>query len=307
MGSKASKPDVGGAVNAVPKPPTLSEILSQYVSVLPQLIQAEGQYGPQMAQNELNLTKQFTPQFNDLFQAEEQRLYPNTASLQELFAGQAAQGSQEGLSPALLRQYSDFFNANLGSNIGSPIGAGAISKNLIELQEARKDQFRNFGLSLLGRLPAYNPAQVPGGQVTGGFNFGGAVDTALQGYSPFVSATSGLLNTGLSGQYQFRSAANEQKSSTTSSLVKGAASAAAMAAMAMCWVASEIFGGWLKPKTVSARFYVNFIAPKWFKQAYIKHGKKIAVFISDKWILKAILRPLFEVFALVGKARNSNG
>jgi len=76
----------------------------------------------------------------------------------------------------------------------------------------------------------------------------------------------------------------------------------AAAAMAMfCWVASEIFGGWNHPKTNMARLYVNEIAPKWFKKLYIKHGEAIAKFISDKPVLKFILRPLFELFSLIGE------
>ncbi len=78
--------------------------------------------------------------------------------------------------------------------------------------------------------------------------------------------------------------------------------AALMAAM-MCWVASEVFGGWYHPKTVMARYWVNFKAPKWFKAFYLKYGERIALFIKDKPILKGALRPLFECFAYLGGER----
>ncbi len=68
-----------------------------------------------------------------------------------------------------------------------------------------------------------------------------------------------------------------------------------------CWVAAEIFGDWNHPKTIAARNYVNFIGPKWFKEFYLKHGEKVANFISNKPALKLLLRPLFEMFALIGK------
>lgn len=70
---------------------------------------------------------------------------------------------------------------------------------------------------------------------------------------------------------------------------------------AMCWVASEIFGGWYEPKTCMARHYIENIGPKWFKRFYIKYGKRIAKFIHNKPIFKLILRPLFEIFAYMGR------
>lgn len=69
-----------------------------------------------------------------------------------------------------------------------------------------------------------------------------------------------------------------------------------------CWVASEIFGGMDHPKTVACRYYIGEIGPKWFKVFYMKHGERIAGFIKDKPLLKLAFRPMFEVFALIGRA-----
>jgi hypothetical protein len=76
---------------------------------------------------------------------------------------------------------------------------------------------------------------------------------------------------------------------------------AAMLLMAGCWVAKEIFGSWEHPKTIQARYYINNLAPKWFKNFYLKYGEGIAKFIHNKPILKIALRPLFEYFAYRGK------
>lgn len=70
-----------------------------------------------------------------------------------------------------------------------------------------------------------------------------------------------------------------------------------------CWVAAEIFGGWYHPKTVGARHFIGNIAPKWFRDFYVKHGEKIAKYISDKPVIKAILWPLFEIFSFIGRKR----
>lgn len=82
---------------------------------------------------------------------------------------------------------------------------------------------------------------------------------------------------------------------------QGGISAAAQMAAAGCWVAAEIFGGWYHPKTVMARYYVNNIAPLWFKEFYLKYGENIALYISNKFMLKLILRPLFEMFVMVAE------
>jgi hypothetical protein len=69
----------------------------------------------------------------------------------------------------------------------------------------------------------------------------------------------------------------------------------------MCWVAAEIFDGWDTPKTMAARYYMGYIAPVWLRNIYMKYGERIAKFIHNKPILKAVLRPLFECFAMVGR------
>ncbi len=68
-----------------------------------------------------------------------------------------------------------------------------------------------------------------------------------------------------------------------------------------CWVAKEIFGSWEHPKTQKARYFINVLGPKWFKNFYWKYGEKFAEYISDKTIIKIMLRPLFEVFAIIGE------
>lgn len=80
----------------------------------------------------------------------------------------------------------------------------------------------------------------------------------------------------------------------------GKAAGAAAGGAAACWVAAELFGGWYEPRTVMARRYVMNQAPEWFRNFYINNGEAIAKFISNKPILKIILKPLFELFAKWG-------
>lgn len=80
---------------------------------------------------------------------------------------------------------------------------------------------------------------------------------------------------------------------------QGAGAAVGTAALA-CWVAAEIFGGMFEPRTVLARNYVLNKSPNWFKNFYINYGENIAKFISNKPILKIILKPLFDLFVKWG-------
>ncbi|MBI4431855.1 MAG: hypothetical protein HY587_09125 [Candidatus Omnitrophica bacterium] len=68
-----------------------------------------------------------------------------------------------------------------------------------------------------------------------------------------------------------------------------------------CWVAAELFGGWYEPKTVSARYYVNHMAPAWFRAAYLAHGRDFAKVLHQHPELKPLVRPLFEHFASEGE------
>ena len=99
---------------------------------------------------------------------------------------------------------------------------------------------------------------------------------------------------------QAQSSADASRSALYGALFQGLGSAAGGVA-SKCWVASELFGGWFHPKTIGARIYVTEIAPKWFERFYTKHGEHIALFISNKPILKIILKPVFEIFSYVGR------
>lgn len=78
-----------------------------------------------------------------------------------------------------------------------------------------------------------------------------------------------------------------------------------MASMGGCWVAAEIFNGWHEPKTEAARYFINNMAPEIFRKFYLKHGERIAKFIHNKPILKMALRPLFEIFAFIGREQRA--
>jgi hypothetical protein len=74
-------------------------------------------------------------------------------------------------------------------------------------------------------------------------------------------------------------------------------------ALAACWVAAEVFDGWDDERTHLARYYVLNLAPKKFREWYIKCGEKFAAYIHDKPWLKNSIRPMFERFVAIAQAQ----
>lgn len=136
--------------------------------------------------------------------------------------------------------------------------------------------------------------------------------TAPQFQSPVVNPNVAQQNalTGRGQDYNYLNIQNQANAQMRSSLYQAlgqAAGAAGGAAMAFCWVAAEVFGSWENPKTTFCRMYIAQMAPKWFRESYIKFGERVAKFIHDKPILKSIIKPLFELFAYRGWLRCLDG
>jgi len=125
-----------------------------------------------------------------------------------------------------------------------------------------------------------------------------------------ASAAQNLFNLAIGGQSNLQA----QGTSLTSVLgaqlagLRGTSSSTKSSSSTMgasytaCWVAAEIFGGWYEYKTCMARLFILNVSPTWFREFYCKHGEKFAEFISNKPIIKALLRPLFELFAFIGES-----
>lgn len=56
-----------------------------------------------------------------------------------------------------------------------------------------------------------------------------------------------------------------------------------------CWVAREVYGA-DNPKWIEFRHWMLNYAPKWFVKLYCKYGERFAAFISDKPVLKYVIR-----------------
>lgn len=289
-----------------------------------EIAQASLQYDPLMAQNAYNIAtnpnygaQPFTQALEDVrsnvFTQEsairDQLLQNILGSLQSpTGVSQQQQGSIDAsrqdargnLQEALRNR------ANLGGNLYGGRSAAAEGRDMGNLENmfAQEDISRDER-SRLNAIQSALPALsilFPDLQIT---------QPQFQSAVPSANSVYGAQSGAISQQNAFANQAALQNAQNRSGLQQalfgalGNAAGAAMpgmgAAAGWCWVAAEIFGGWYAPKTIACRLWIATEAPKWFRDFYMEHGEKIAEFISDKPLLKLILRPAFELMAYLGK------
>lgn len=267
-----------------PAPPTAGQSAAEYAAALPSILQAQIQYQPQFNEADFQSFAKLAPLYTQVANNISQQLYPSTTGLQEQLASEASRNATATQIPDWMAQsYRNSVNSQLGQNVNSPIGADYVSRGLIDQAQQYRSYYQNLGLSLTGRQPLTQPqTQQPSFSVAN--QFGQNYSSQLGGYGSFVGANRPMLG--------------QQGTPNWIPAMQAAGSAAMGAGMMMCWVASVCFGGWYKPKTVMARFYVTYFAPTWFRKIYVKHGEKIS-----KWRGVNLLTPVFELFAYLGKRK----
>jgi hypothetical protein len=169
--------------------PTASDSLAEQIRLQPELLAARQKYDPQFNELDFQALSKYTPLVNDLMAAEQKRLSPNQYALNELLAGQAATGSQADL-PSLMKQSAlDTFRSEIGSNVGSPIGAEYTSRNLAQLGEQYRNNYQNMGLSLLNKFPTQAQSATPqGSQSFNAQNLNSSFGNMVQGYGAYQNA-----------------------------------------------------------------------------------------------------------------------
>jgi hypothetical protein len=169
--------------------PTASESLAEQIKLQPDLYAAKQKYDPLYNQLDFEALQQYTPQVNDLMAAEQQRLSPNQYALNEELASQALAGSKADL-PSLMKQSAlDTYRSEIGSNVGSPIGAEYTSRNLAQLGEQYRNNYQNMGLSLLNKFPTQAQSATPqGAQSFNQQNLNQSMSNNIGAYGAYNSA-----------------------------------------------------------------------------------------------------------------------
>lgn len=282
-------------IQPTPAPqPSTADAIREYVASLPALYEAQLKYAPLEAQQQIDLAQQYAVPYAQAYQKAQDILYPGTSSLQEQLAAQAQAGMTAEVPQSLQDQYRSDLRAQLGENVKSGIGADYVSRNLINQQQQYQQYYQNLGLSLAGRQSLVNPTAPGYTNQLGNYQPGQGLSYTANNYGTYSAANRPIVTQSQQGTPNWLLGAQS---------AAGAAAKLGSAAILACWVAKEIFGSWEHPKTICARYYILNIGPKWFREFYINHGESIAKFIHNKPVLKLLLRPLFELFALIGRER----
>lgn len=90
------------------------------------------------------------------------------------------------------------------------------------------------------------------------------------------------------GTYQ-----NERQAQAQKQAGKMGAIGSAGAAVAMCWVAREVYGAH-NPAWLEVRAWMLGKAPAWLRSLYLRYGERFARFIADKPRVKVVIRRLMD-------------
>jgi hypothetical protein len=143
--------------------------------------------------------------------------------------------------------------------------------------------------------PAYAASQQYG---LSGLTAGASGMYADIGASPFLQPESQYMANIRANRIQMETAIQSANASRSGGIIGGALQAAGTyagyAAMAACWVAREVYGN-ENPEWMVFRHWLFTEAPEWFRDLYLEEGERFAKFISDKPLLKAIVKKAMDI------------
>lgn len=161
----------GASTPQPPAPPSATGSLNEYISNIPRMYEAEQEYG----------TK-----FGELQKQQMEQLYPQTAGLQELLAGQITQGLTEDVPQWYSSQVEDILKSQLGRNlVYNPQAQESFGLKTQEAHKGYQDYYRNLAMSAAGRQPLAQSQALTSGftpQSVMGMNQGN-FGTQMQGWS----------------------------------------------------------------------------------------------------------------------------
>jgi len=191
---------------ATPPAPSTADAINAWVQSMPQVYQTQMQYAPQQAAQEVALAQQYALPMAQAYKTAQEAMYPTTTALQEGMAGQATAGMNATSMPDWMKnQYQADINANLGSNVGSPMGADYTSRAMQKQLFEQQKYYRDLGLSLSGRQPLSQPQTPQTANYMQGFTPQSNMNYMASNYSqyarPFGSQRSNGVSLGFLGNW----------------------------------------------------------------------------------------------------------
>ena len=146
---------------AAPQPST-ADAINAYIQGLPQMLQAQLDYAPKEAQQQLEMAQQYAGPLGLAMKQAQETLYPTQTGLTELLAQQATAGMQDP-NAGITDREKQFALSSLGADLGTNVNSGAgnvyRAKGMGDLYNQRMQQYQNLGSVTAGLGNVANAAQ----------------------------------------------------------------------------------------------------------------------------------------------------
>jgi hypothetical protein len=200
MGTSIKTPEI-------PAAPTAAQNMQDWIQNYPAMFALQKQYAPQEAQQQVELAQQYAQPLGEAYKAANDAMYPETSAIQEKLATQSLAGMESGVPDWQKQQYLSDMNANLGTNVGSGIGADYVSRGMIQQQQDWQNYYRDLGFSVAGRQPlataqspsysnyasSYTPGQVAGTNAQNYGSYSNAYANMYGSNTSFANNTNNLI------------------------------------------------------------------------------------------------------------------
>lgn len=179
---------------SAPAAPTAAQNMADYVNNLPAMYQAQMEWNPKLAQQQLDLTTQFAPQYSTLMKNTNEALYPGITDMNAKLTEQAKTGMDAAVPESMRQQYLDTLRSEVGPNAGSGIAGDYVSRNLLNQQQEYNNYYRNLALTLTGRQPLTQAQSPAFNDVGSGYNYGQVANNNTQGYGSYAGLYGNMYN-----------------------------------------------------------------------------------------------------------------
>ncbi len=188
--------------------PSTADAINSWVQNMPAVFAEQQRQAPLEAQQQVQLAQQYAQPLAQAYKTAQEALYPGTSAIQETSANRALQGMTATQMPDWMRQqYQSDYNANLGTNAGSPIGAEYVSRNMQNQLFNQQKYYQDLGLSLAGRQPLSQPQTPQTNNYASTFTPQSVMNYTQQGYGTYAGSarplgfSPGGLKLGILGQW----------------------------------------------------------------------------------------------------------
>lgn len=178
---------------AAPAPST-ADAVNAWVAAMPTVFAEQQRQAPLEAAQQMELVKQFSTPLAQALQETNKAISPETTKVQENLSAIANKGMNATEMPDWMRkQYLSDFNAQIGNNAASPIGADYVSRGMQNQLFEQQKYYQQLGAQAAGLNPATStPASSATPQTTNyasTFTPSSVMNYAQQGYATNAQAS----------------------------------------------------------------------------------------------------------------------